>query len=579
MRVLPQPPGLSDHRSTNRYLLWLARQEWRSLAWASLLASVYHLSVILTSYLLGAALDSGLAERDTGALLYWFALIALCAVAGAAVVPFRERASAFNWYSSAYRTVQLVTRRSSRLGPTLTRRLPSGEVVAIGTDDIDRIGVLYERADFAVCAAASVLMVAFLMLSSHVTFGLIVLVAVPLIVLGMSPLLRPLNRRTRAHRDRQADLTNRATDLVAGLRVLRGVGGERSVGDRYRAESQRVRAAGVRVGWMDAALEAVRTLYPGLLLVGIVWYGARLALVGEISIGQLVAFYGYTGALATAVVYVMRYASDLVNARVAATRVVRVLSLEHDLPDPGSPAQAPDSPYDLHDPGSGVTLGHGRITGVVCADQADMLPLVERLGRYRDGDGNGGGGAELVTAHARRVPLRDLPLAETRRRILVAGNDAHLFSGRLRDELDPDGAHSDAHVTAMIRAAAAEDVIAQSPRGLDARLTERAREYSGGQQQRLRLARALLLDPEVLILVDPTSAVDAHSEAAVAAHLAGSRPDRVTGVVTTSPLLLDRTDHVLFVQRGRVVAEGTHRDLLGLDSYAATVLRTAGEKV
>lgn len=577
MRVLPQPPGTPDHRSANRYLLWLARQEWRSLAWASLFASAYHLCMILTSYLLGAALDSGLADRDTGALLYWFTLIALCALVGAAVVPFRERASAFNWYSSAYRTIQLVTRRSSRLGPTLTRRLPSGEVVAIGTDDIDRIGNLYERGDFVVCAVVSVLTVGFLMLTSHVTFGLIVLVAVPLIVLGMSPLLRPLNRRTHAHRDRQADLTNRATDLVSGLRVLRGVGGERSVGDRYRAESQRVRAAGVRVGWMDAALEAVRTLYPGLLLVGIVWYGARLALVGEISVGQLVAFYGYTGALSTAVIYIMRYSSDLVSARVAATRVVRVLGLEHDLPGPEAPARAPDGPCDLHDPASGVTLGHDHLTGVVCADQADMLPLVERLGRYRDGDRDDG--AVLAAADTRRVSLRDLSLTEVRRRILVAGNDAHLFSGRLRGELDPVSEHADEHVIAMIRAASAEDVLAQSPLGLDAELAERAREYSGGQQQRLRLARALLRDPEVLILVEPTSAVDAHSEAAVAERLAGARPDRVTGVFTTSPLLLDRTDHVQFVEGGRVVAEGTHRDLLGLDPYAATVLRTAGEKV
>ncbi|GAA1080278.1 ABC transporter transmembrane domain-containing protein [Nocardiopsis metallicus] len=572
MRVLPEPPGTPDHRSANRYLLWLARKEWRSLLWASLITSVYFLCTILVSYLLGAALDSGLADGGLGTLLYWSGLITLCALLAAAMVPLYERSSAFNWYSAAYRTIQLVTRRSSRLGPTLTRRLPTGEVVAVGTDDIDRVGTFYERSDLMISSVVSVLAVGFLMLASHLTFGLIVLVAVPLIVVGMVPLLRPLNRRTRTHRDRQADLTTRATDLVAGLRVLRGVGGERSVGDRYQAESQRVRAAGVRVGWMDAALEAVRTLYPGLLLVGIVWYGARLALVGEITVGQLVAFYGYTGSLAAAVRFFMRFASDLVTARVAAARVVRVLALEHDLPEPAVPAQPPAGTYDLHDPTSGVSLTRGRLTGVVCADQADVAPLVQRLGRYRDG------GAELTGADSRRVALRDLPLAEVRRRVLVAGNDAHLFSGRLREELDPDGSATDEHLTAMVRTAAAEDVLAQSPEGLDAELTERGREYSGGQQQRLRLARALLRDPDVLILVEPTSAVDAHSEAAVAERLAGARPDRATGVVTTSPLLLDRTDHVQFVVRGRVVAEGTHRDLLRTDAYAATVLRTPVEE-
>lgn len=569
MRVLPQPPGDPDHRSANRFLLWLTRMEWRSLLYASLIASAYYLSTILVSFVLGAALDSGLAEGGYGTLLYWFALIGLCAVAGAALTPLYERASCFNWYASAYRTVQLITRRSSRLGPTLTRRLPTGEVVAVGTDDIDQIGELYERSNLFVSSVVAVLVVAFLMLTSHVTFGLIVLVAVPLIVVGMVPLLRPLNHRTHAHRDRQAELTTRATDLVAGLRVLRGVGGERSTGERYRAESQRVRAAGVRVGWMDAALEAVRTLYPGLLLVGIVWYGARLALVGELTVGQLVSFYGYTGALASAVRYFMLFSSDLVTARVAATRVVRVLGMEHDLTEPAIPAEAPAGPRDLHDPGSGVLLAHGRVTGVVCADQTDVGPVIERLGRYRDG-----GGAELSG-----VRLDALPLREVRRRVLVAANDAHLFSGRLRDELDPDGTGSDEHVTATLRAASAEDVLAQSPLGLDVELTERGREYSGGQQQRLRLARALLRDPEVLILVEPTSAVDAHSEAAVAERLRGVRADRTTGVVTTSPLLLDRTDHVQFVVEGRVAAEGAHRDLLRThDAYAATVLRTTLEE-
>ena len=571
MRHLPQPPGTPDHRSADHYLFWLARREWRSLLWSSSITSVYVLCTILVSYLLGAALDSDLAAGNLHTLLYWFALIALCSLVAASLVPLLERAACFNWYASAYRTVQLVTRRSSRLGPTLTRRLPTGEVVSVGTDDIDRIGDFFERSDLMVSSVVSVLLVGFLMLTSHVTFGLITLVAVPVIVVGMSPLLRPLNHRTRTHRDRQADLTTRATDLVAGLRVLRGVGGERSVGERYRAESQRVRAAGVRVGWMDAALEATRTLYPGLLLVGIVWYGARLALVGEITVGRLVAFYGYTGALATAVRFFMRFFSDLVTARVAASRVVRVLSLDHDLPDPRSPARPPGGPCDLHDPTSGVRIVHGRVTGVVCADHSDTTSLVERLGRYHD-DGEG---AALVGD--RSVRLRDLPLREVRHRVLVAGNDAHLFSGRLRAELDPRGARSDEELTAMIRAAAAEDVLAQSPKGLDAELTARGREYSGGQQQRLRLARALLMEPEVLLLVEPTSAVDAHSEAAIAERLAQARSGRTTGVVTTSPLLLDRADHVQFVEAGRVVAEGSHRELLRVDAYAATVLRATGE--
>ncbi|WP_160050013.1 MULTISPECIES: ABC transporter ATP-binding protein [unclassified Nocardiopsis] len=572
MRILPQPPGVPDSRSPGRFLWWLALREWPSLLWSGTALGGYMVCSVLTSAALGTALDSGAVRGDTGALLAWFGVLAALALAAVALIPVAHRAEAFNWYACAYRTIQVVTNHAVRMGPTLTRRLPSGEVVAVGTEDIDRIGDFYESAGLILSTLVSLAAVSVLMLTSHATFGLVVLVAVPLIVGGMAPVLRLFSRRQEYQRDRQAELTTLASDLVAGLRVLRGVGGERTVEHRYRASSQRVRSAAVRVGWADAALQALREFYPGLLLVGIVWYGARLALVGEITVGQLVAFYGYTGTLAASVRHLMRSASMLVSARVAAGRVVRVLRLEHDHPDPERPEPEPTGPCDLYDPGSGVTVAALRTTGVVCADPADATAVAERLGRYRDEEGADAALVERGTG--RRVRLRDLPLARVRQRVLVAANDAHLFSGTLREELSPDGGLPDERLAEVVRAAHAEDVVRQSAAGLDAPLTERGREYSGGQQQRLRLARALALDPEVLVLVEPASAVDAHSEAAVAARLPAERAGRTTALVTTSPLMLDHTDHVQYVEEGRLVAEGTHRELLATcDRYTATVLR------
>jgi ABC-type multidrug transport system fused ATPase/permease subunit len=133
-------------------------------------------------------------------------------------------------------------------------------------------------------------------------------------------------------------------------------------------------------------------------------------------------------------------------------------------------------------------------------------------------------------------------------------------------------------VSEALAAASAGDVVAALPDGLDTAVAERGREFSGGQQQRLRLARALVADPDVLVLVEPTSAVDAHTEARIAARLGGVRRGRTTVVCTTSPLVLDRADHVIYVAAGRVVAEGTHRDLLAdRPDYAAVVTRGEGE--
>ncbi|MEU8383267.1 ATP-binding cassette domain-containing protein [Streptosporangium sp. NPDC048865] len=161
-----------------------------------------------------------------------------------------------------------------------------------------------------------------------------------------------------------------------------------------------------------------------------------------------------------------------------------------------------------------------------------------------------------------------------RRRILVADNDAKLFAGVLRDELDVTGRATGEELGQALSVACAEDIVEALPGGLDGRVAEAGREFSGGQQQRLRLARALTLDPEVLILIEPTSAVDAHSEARIADRLAKARAGKTTLVCTTSPLVLDRTDHVVYVEGGVVRAEGTHRELLASHpGYSAVVTR------
>src|SRR6185369_4595477 len=153
----------------------------------------------------------------------------------------------------------------------------------------------------------------------------------------------------------------------------------------------------------------------------------------------------------------------------------------------------------------------------------------------------------------------------------LADNDAALFAGRLRDDLAGGRAVPQQRLAEALAAASAQDVVDALPDGPETVVAAAGREFSGGQRQRLRLARSLLADPPVLVLVEPTSAVDAHTEARIADRLAAARTGRTTVVCTTSPLVLDRADHVLYVEAGRVSAQGTHRELLDTSSrYAAT---------
>ncbi|NKZ03907.1 ABC transporter transmembrane domain-containing protein [Actinomadura latina] len=556
MKPLPEKdPGRPDHRTPARYLLWLLRVQWRSISGGALLGVVWMLSQALMPAAIGRAIGDGLAARDEHALLVWSGALLGLGVVQAATGAARHRFAVFNWLAAAYRTVQLVTRQATRLGGTLPKRLSAGEVVSIGLSDVSHIGDALDIVSRGSGAVVAIVAVAGILLSTSPPLGLIVLVGVPLILAIAAPLLRPFRERELAHRELVGELSTHATDLVAGLRVLRGIGGEALFSGRYRAESQRVRAAGTAVARAETRLNGAEVLLPGLLIALVTWAGARFAADGTIGVGELVAFYGYAVFLIVPLKTLGEAAGKITKGLVAAGRVTALLAIDPELPAAGT--ARPAAAAELVDIASGLVVRPGRVTAIAAGGAHGAQAVADRLGRYAAGDVDFGG-----------VPLHTV--AEVRERILVAVNEDRLFSGPLGESLAPDA--DEATLAAAIHAACAEDVVASV--GLDAQVAEAGREFSGGQQQRLRLARALAADPDVLVLVEPTSAVDAHTEARIADRLGQARAGRTTVVCTTSPLMLDRADHVAFIQGGEVVAEGTHRYLLETEPrYAAIVTR------
>lgn len=562
MKALPvADPGTPDHRSATRYLLWLARTQADTLAAGMLIGIVWMVLPALAPAVVGRAVDA-LAARDPHALMRWSLVLFGIGLAQTVTGLMRHRFAVTNWLTGAYRTVQVTTRHATALGATLPKRVRSGEVVSIGTADISYLRHAMDITARGAGSVAAVLVVTVILLAASTRLGLVVLCGVPLLMATVALLLRPLHRRQQAYRELTGELTGRAADIVAGLRVLRGVGGEAAFEARYRAESHRLRDAGVRVARVESVLEAAQVLLPGCFVALVTWLGARFALSREITAGELVAFYGYAAFLIFPLRTLVELAQRMTRAHVAARRVIRVLALRPEVADPLVPVAPPGTGGDLEDPDSGLVVRPGLLTALAAVDPADAAAIADRLGRYDPGSG----------ARLSGVALGDLPVAAVRERILVADNDARLFRGRLRDELgsgDKAGA-----LAGALHTASAEDIIEALPDGLDSEITQAGREFSGGQQQRLRLARALLADPPILVLVEPTSAVDAHTEARIGERLRTARAGRTTLVCTTSPLLLDRADRVAYVAAGRVVAEGTHASLLATEPrYAATVTR------
>ena len=194
----------------------------------------------------------------------------------------------------------------------------------------------------------------------------------------------------------------------------------------------------------------------------------------------------------------------------------------------------------------------GLLTAIVSARPEESAAVADRLGRH-------GPGPHQTTWGGTR--LDDLSIGDVRRHIVVSEPDPRLFTGVLREQLlgTPTAAAHDepaptATVLAALTTASALDVLDALPDGLDGTVEERGRSYSGGQRQRLALARALLTDAPVLVLVEPTSAVDAHTEARIAERLAEHRRGRTTVVTTVSPLLLGQADEVVLLEDGLVTA-------------------------
>jgi ABC-type multidrug transport system fused ATPase/permease subunit len=555
MRSLPlADPGIADARSPGRYLLWVARGQLGTVLGGTAFGIIWFVAQALMPAIIGQAIDDGVAANDSGALLFWAGALLLAGVVQAAAGVARHRWAVANWLTAAFRTIQVVARHSVHVGATLPKRVATGEVVAIGANDLAHIGNSIEVSGRGAGAVVSFLVVAMLLLNTSVTLGLVVLIGVPLLLLAIGPLLKPLQTRNLAQREMMGELTTLASDIVGGLRVLRGIGGEEVFHNRYVSESQKVRQAGVKVGRLQSLLDALQILLPGIFVVVVVWLGARFAVTGTVSPGELVAFYGYAAFLMMPLRTATEVANKLIRGLVASRRVCSILVLEPEITSPEQPAPMPVR-GELVDTQSGLVVPPGQLTAVVSEVTEETAALADRLGRYTDADVSFAG-----------VPLRELDKDALRRKIVVSDASSTLFSGRLQHELDiTDAFTGNTDETALFSAlhtASAEDVIEALPEGLESTVEERGRSFSGGQRQRLVLARTLAADPEVLVLVEPTSAVDAHTEARIADRLRDRRAGRTTVVMTSSPLLLDRADRVAFLDGGRVVAEGSHRELL-----------------
>ncbi|WFB11136.1 ABC transporter ATP-binding protein/permease [Streptomyces sp. LX-29] len=598
IRDLPYPdPGLPDVRSGPRLLLWLGRRQLGGQLRALLWGLLHQASVASFPIAVGLAVQA-VVDRSGARLALAGGLLLLLGALSALGDAMLHRAAVTNWITAAARVQQLLSRKTAELGASLTRQVAAGEVVAVSTNDVEKIGWFVEALSRFTAALLTTIGVCVALVLYQPALGGVVAVGMPVLALAVLPLLPRATRRADEQREKAGRATELAADTVAGLRVLRGIGGEELFLQRYRRASQQVREAAVRSARMWALIAAVQVVLPGLLLIGVVGYGAVLARDGRIEVGELVTVYAAVTFLLLPLRTVEEIAMAYSFSRPSARRAARVLALRR-----GTAAAAPEYEHggvgeplggDLYDPVSGLLVPAGRLTAVVCGDPDVAGRLAERLGGH-PAEGAGpdrrsatpeapAGSAPSPSPLLGGVALDEVSLSAARAAVLVQDKDPTLLSGTLAELFDVPASGA-VTSSAALEAAQCGDVLtalAQTVPTADgrpgdpmaARLTERGRSLSGGQRQRLALARSLVTDPEVLVLDEPTSAVDSHTEARIADGLRRLRRGRTTAVFTSSPLLLDRADRVVFVRDGTAVAAGTHRELLRADpAYLAVVTR------
>ncbi|MEU6641183.1 ABC transporter ATP-binding protein [Saccharomonospora sp. NPDC046836] len=540
----------------------------RLIGGAAVLGSVHQGGEALVPVLVGVVIDQAVSTGSAGALVHW--LVVLAAVFAALSLSYRfaaragERAS--EQAAQALR-LRLTQRVLDPRGGAEAGRLP-GALVNIATGDAKRVGVVNLALPFAVAALTGLLVSALLLLRISVPLGLLVLLGTPPLLWLTHLIGRPLERRSSVEQERAAHASGVAADLVSGLRVLKGIGAEAAAVARYRRTSRESLAATLRAARAHAGHDGAILALTGIFIAVVALVGAQLAAADSITVGELVAAVGLAQFLLGPFQIFAWINSQLAQGRASAERVASVLSAP---PAVGAGTRAVPERISGRVRLRGLTHGSlrgvdldiapGELLGVVAADPACAAQLLDCLAREAD---PAAGALELDG-----VPFTELPPHELRGAVLVAAHDADLFEGSLLDNV----VTGSLDVDRAMAAAAADEVAQALPRGVHTAVAERGRSLSGGQRQRVALARALAADPPVLVVHDPTTAVDAVTEARIATELREIRRGRTTVLVTTSPALLAATDRVVVLDSGTITAEGTHAELVHADPrYRSVVL-------
>ncbi|MFE2018811.1 ABC transporter ATP-binding protein [Streptomyces sp. NPDC059499] len=449
--------------------------------------------------------------------------------------------------------------------------LKSGEVLTIATEDADQTADIIEVVPLLISSLVAVVVAAVALGLADIRLGLLVIVGTVAILSILSVMSKRIGASTQEQQARVARAGAKVADLITGLRPLHGFGGNHAAFLSYRKVSTEAKHQAITVAKVNGAYAGTALALNAVLAAAVTLTSGWLAFEGQISIGELVMAVGLAQFIMEPLKMFSEMPKYVMMARASAERMALVLAAPPvTTPGPERPAAGGDLEIDCVRYGTlrklkfqvpaGEFVAIAAYQPRAAADFASILAVNVPPHAYE--------GAVRVSGHE----IADLSVEAVREHMLVNPYDGEIFAGTLRTNIDPSGTST--MVPEAVEASMLTDVVALHREGLDHGVRDRGANLSGGQRQRLSLARALAADSDILVLHDPTTAVDAVTEQLIARNIAKMRRGRTTVVFTSSPALLDAADRVLVLDDGVITAEDTHRNLLATDEdYCLAVAR------
>ncbi len=421
----------------------------------------------------------------------------------------------------------------------------------------------------------------------HWRLTLLCIIIVPLVSITIKYFGRKLKKSGHMMQERIADVTSHLQETIGGIRVVKSFFREDYEIARFRQINQASFGAAMKAARQSSQLSPIVEFIAAIAVTAIIWYGGWSVIDGELTAGELIAFLIYAINLANPVRRLSALYGDIQRSMAAGERVFALLDETPDIREKANAIALPvlrgdvvfDAVHFQYEPSKEVLSGisfhaePGQKIALVGPSGSGKSTIANLIPRFYD-----------VTAGAIKIDghdIRDVTLASLREQIGIVPQDTALFNTTIEENIRYGRLDATAEeVEAAVRAANAEEFVRQLPQGLQTPIGDRGLVLSGGQRQRIAIARALLKDPRILILDEATSALDTESEQLVQAALERLMIGRTAFIIAHRLTTIQDADHILVIDRGRIVESGTHQSLLALHGmyYNLYTLRLQGDE-